>query len=105
MIGTPYRPILSFTSFIMERSTFMRLSTILSILTLTALISISADAQLAREWVARYSGLKGGVDIATAITVGDTGNVYVTGYSARSSNINNIVTIKYSPDGVRLWVA
>ena len=64
-----------------------------------------ASAQLARQWVARYSGTaKQATDIATAMAIDDSGSVCVTGYSLRGSSASNIVTVKYASDGTRKWV-
>lgn len=39
------------------------------------------------------------------MTVDDSGNVYVTGSVTRTATGVDIATIKYSPDGVQLWVS
>ncbi len=59
-------------------------------------------------WTRRYDGPRGGNDVAYAITIDDSGNVYVTGESEGSTSPHGIfedyATIKYTPDGVRVWV-
>lgn len=55
-----------------------------------------ASAQVAEEWVARYSPGIGGYTPAYALAVDTVGNVYVTGVGA---------TIKYDSNGSPLWVA
>jgi hypothetical protein len=41
---------------------------------------------------------------AFALAIDSTGNSYVTGYSPIANGTNNIVTIKYSPNGNQLWL-
>jgi len=56
-------------------------------------------------WVRRYNGPADSNDVANAIGVDDSSNVYVTGVS-RGIGLasDDIATIKYSPDGDELWV-
>lgn len=58
-----------------------------------------------RLWVKRYNSIYNFVDFANAIAVDGSGNVFVTGNSYRSGTECHFVTIKYDPDGTRLWVA
>ena len=55
-------------------------------------------------WVKRYNGTGNGEDEARAIAVDGSGNVYVTGRSARSGASEDYATIKYYPDGDTAWV-
>lgn len=58
-------------------------------------------------WAKRYNGPGSFHDVANAIAVDDSGNVCVTGWSARSgtSPFNyDIATIKYDASGNELWV-
>ncbi len=58
-------------------------------------------------WVRRYNGLGiGEEDVATALDVDDSGNVYVTGYSGATGlrSGGDYTTIKYAPNGDTLWV-
>jgi hypothetical protein len=57
-------------------------------------------------WSRRYSGGVSQNDMAAAITVDQSGNVYVTGGSS-DINFNNYVcvTVKYDHDGNEQWVA
>lgn len=58
------------------------------------------------EWVAHYDGPGNHMDIATSISLDESGNVYVTGYSFASVAIDrDYATIKYDNDGVEQWVA
>jgi hypothetical protein len=60
-----------------------------------------------QQWVAIYNGPgTNSIDIARAITVDRFGNVYITGESERSGLLtDDYCTIKYSPNGIQLWVA
>jgi hypothetical protein len=55
-------------------------------------------------WVRRYNGPGKLWDVATAIAVDGSGNVYVTGYSYGSETTNDYATIKYLPNGDTAWV-
>ncbi|MCH7761167.1 SBBP repeat-containing protein, partial [candidate division TA06 bacterium] len=56
------------------------------------------------EWVQRYDGPANGDDVASAIVVDTSGNVYVTGWSAGSGTMNDYATIKYNGRGDSVWV-
>src|SRR2546426_8168038 len=64
------------------------------------------SGQVRQAWVTRYAGAAGLDDVATAMAVDTTGNVYVTGYSYRGAGANSYdyVTIKYGPSGNQLWL-
>jgi hypothetical protein len=53
-------------------------------------------------WTNRYNGPSNGSDSPIAVTVDNSGNVFVTGYSA-SNGYLDYLTIKYSDAGVPLW--
>ena len=56
-------------------------------------------------WTKREDGPGHGYDTATAIAVDPTGNVIITGSAPGIGTGNDILTIKYAPDGTRLWGA
>ncbi len=55
-------------------------------------------------WVRRYNGPGDSTDVASDITIDDSGNVYVTGYSYGMGSNHDYATIKYDPNGDTAWV-
>jgi hypothetical protein len=55
-------------------------------------------------WVRRYDGPVNASDVAWAIAVDGSGNVYVTGGSVLSDSSSSYATIKYYPNGDTAWV-
>lgn len=55
-------------------------------------------------WVRRYNGPADSTDCAKAITVDDSGYVYVTGYSDSTGSYQDYATIKYDSSGNEVWV-
>src|SRR5258708_38229892 len=77
-------------------------SALVSFLLLT--LSLPVSAQLSRQWVARFNGgVKNSNNVATAMAVDQSGNVIVTGWVTRKSTGIDFATVKYSPDGAKLW--
>ena len=73
---------------------------------ISILIPTFSYAQTVQEmWTARYNGTGNNYDEAHAIAVDASGNVYVTGESKGSSGNLDYVTIKYSPNGNKVWEA
>jgi len=68
-----------------------------------ATVKYSSDG--IEQWVARYDGPSSEWDFPKAMAIDDLGNVYVTGSSYDSSYVSDYITVKYSSDGVELWVA
>ncbi len=55
-------------------------------------------------WVRRCNGLGNNYDRAVALTLDDSGNVYVSGWNTGSGSSHDYTTIKYAPNGDTLWV-
>ena len=70
-----------------------------------ALISHASAQSINEEWIARYNGPGNHYDVAYALSVDASGNVYITGYSYGSGTGADYATINYDPDGNELWVA
>jgi len=67
----------------------------------TDYVTIKYSTNGIEQWVKRYNTTGyDHEDIATAIVLDDSGNVYVTGYSYVGSS-----TIKYNNNGIQQWVA
>jgi len=56
-------------------------------------------------WVRRYNGPGNATDVATAIAVDGSGNVYIAGGSTGDGTSKDYATIKYSLNGDIAWVA
>jgi hypothetical protein len=54
-------------------------------------------------WAAPYQGAGDNDDLARAIKVDDSGNIYVTGESSTTSESYAYATIKYDTNGKQLW--
>ncbi len=66
--------------------------------------TIKYDTNGNQLWVRRYNGDGNYVDVAYAMAVDSTGNVYVTGKSWGSGTTNyGYATVKYAPNGDQLW--
>jgi hypothetical protein len=64
---------------------------------------------VAAEWIANYVSGDFSLDVATAVALDDSGNVYVTGQSYGSGygsgSDYDYATVKYNASGVEQWVA
>jgi hypothetical protein len=67
--------------------------------------TIKYDSAGQEQWVARYNGPGNGFDVAAAIAVDSSGNIYVTGQSDGSGTSRDYATVKYDSAGQEQWVA
>jgi len=77
------------------------------LLILAVLLFISVPAfgeNVDTAWVRRYNGPGNSVDMAFAMTIDGSNNVYVTGESRGSGTSSDYATVKYDPDGNQFWV-
>lgn len=54
-------------------------------------------------WVSRYNGPGNNADWANALTLDNSGNVYVTGYSNGAGTSKDLLTVKYNNFGQQQW--
>jgi uncharacterized delta-60 repeat protein len=66
--------------------------------------TIKYNTEGKRLWVRRYNGPGNNDDYPHALALDNQGNVYVTGSSVGVNFNFDFATIKYTPDGRRLWV-
>ena len=66
--------------------------------------TVKYDASGNEVWVRRYNGPGNGDDVARAVTVDVSGNIYVVGKSPGMGTHYDYATIKYYPDGDTAWV-
>lgn len=64
--------------------------------------TVKYDSNGVQQWVARYNQVTD--DNATSIAVDNSGNVYVTGYSAGANITFDFATVKYDSNGIQQWV-
>jgi hypothetical protein len=74
------------------------------IVLLSLLVIGFVSAQVDTAWTRRYNGPVNNYDIAYAIAVDSSRNVYVTGYSYGSGTSADYTTIKYNANGDTQWV-
>ncbi len=67
------------------------------------IVTIKYTSAGIQQWAVRYDGVVSGSDVANKIILDDSGNVYITGYTARTSFIEDFITIKYNTNGVEQW--
>ena len=72
-------------------------------------LTVKYNSSGTEQWVARYSGADADLDLARAIAVDNSGNVYVTGMTQPSNGsrteTSDYLTIKYNSSGQQDWAA
>jgi hypothetical protein len=71
------------------------------------MITIKYNQSGVQQWVRIYNNPDNLVDWAERLVMDASGNIYITGYSATglSDDDDDYTVVKYSPSGLRLWVA
>lgn len=69
------------------------------------IVTIKYNSAGIEQWASAYNGAGSGPDIGLAITVGTSGDVYVTGLDGSSGGSSGTITIKYNSSGVQQWAA
>lgn len=72
--------------------------------TYTDFITIKYDNTGDTLWTATYDGPLSGLDVAHALALDDSGNVYVTGSGNSATYDYDYITIKYNAEGDTQWV-
>lgn len=65
--------------------------------------TVKYNSQGEEQWIVLHGGIGKYMDIPTGLTVDDESNVYVTGRCVNDNS--DYCTVKYSPQGLRLWFA
>jgi len=68
-------------------------------------VTIKYDAEGNEIWVVTYNGPADADDLAEALAIDASNNIYVTGTSHGGATGEDYTTIKYDADGNELWVA
>jgi len=66
--------------------------------------TIELDTNGATVWTNLYPASYSGTGCGMGMAIDSANNVYVTGYSPGSNSLNDIVTIKYGPNGNHIWL-
>lgn len=67
-------------------------------------LTIKYNSSGVQQWLQRYNGPANSSDIARALVIDGSGNVFVTGISTGSSSVEDYATLKYSSSGTQQWV-
>jgi hypothetical protein len=72
----------------------------------TAFMAFPATAQIQQAWAVHYNnGISNGTHQAVKMSLDAAGNIYVAGFSQSTSGNLGYVTIKYAPNGKKLWAS
>lgn len=66
-------------------------------------ISFFISSAISQEWIKTFDGSGHGDDQITASATDIQGNIYVTGFSARTGTGKDFLTLKYNSSGVLQW--
>jgi hypothetical protein len=66
--------------------------------------TVELNTNGATVWQSLYPQVSSGVSVGTSLAVDSVNNLYVTGYSSGTNGHNDIVTIKYGPNGNQVWL-
>ncbi|MBZ0201711.1 MAG: SBBP repeat-containing protein [Ignavibacteria bacterium] len=66
------------------------------------IITLKYNSSGVLQWATKYSGSANGNDEGKSIAIDNSGNVYVTGFTASPSS-QDFITIKYNSQGVQQW--
>jgi hypothetical protein len=84
---------------IKSKATFPALTTV----AIYSLWTIPLSAQVQQAWVARYIGPTNSTAAAVAMALDGLGNVYVAGSLSWTNGASDYLTVKYDPNGTKLW--
>ena len=87
----------------MKKKPWIGIGLILTVAPLSILLGEGGDFAPAEKWVARYNGPGNGDDCARAMAVDASGHIYVSGESFGTGTGYDFATVKYNPQGKRLW--
>ncbi|MBK8552914.1 MAG: SBBP repeat-containing protein [Ignavibacteria bacterium] len=77
----------------------------LLIIAFNSFLVLTLNAQVSPQWVSYYNGPSNNSDIPVAMTVDNSGNIYVTGVSPMPSQNDDYLTVKYNSAGAEQWTA
>jgi len=70
----------------------------------TSLTTVRLDTNGTPSWTNYFPLSPAAFSGAGSVAIDQSSGIYVTGYSPGTNGTNNVVTIKYSPNGSQLWV-